>query len=470
MRVLSQLYAGKLFAATLVATASILISSCSKNDIAEPISAAAADSVETEATPVSGRKFTLTPDANGYLSVNNANGYYKPGDQIFLKGNFKAVYFYNMSGSSSMPIYIKNPIGGVTTIGNPNWSGGSYAEGARFSNCHYIKFGSPYRKSEFIIRGSVQAARDAYFDLVLTEKTDNVELRNITITGGGTGIWAKTDPVKNDRSTWYPNATMNNLIIRGCEVTNTQNEAMYIGHTATYYDLTINLSYYGTPGGFTAGHQYVQPIKWNNVKIYDNYVHDCGVDGIQTAAINNLEVFRNEVKNWAMRHNSAHNGGILIGGRVTNSNVHDNYVHDGWGELLQFYGSGPGHIIRNNLFRDNQGGHDGVSLRGTEQATITISNNTIARTGGNSIRINGFNGQMKAPQTIKSNVMIQPRMGGAPLYANAYIYTEGGGSYKEGTGTLANKKYATVTAAKVSTTNFYQPLSGSTIGAAGYHK
>ncbi len=473
MRVLSQLYAGKLFAAIAV-SASILAASCSKNDLADPISSATgADSTsgpQTETGAVSGRTYTLTANKDGYLSINNSNGYYKPGDQIFLKGTFKAIYIDNMSGTASLPIYIKNPDGAVTTIGNPNWNGGAYAEAVRFSNCHHVKFGAVTNKSQFLIKGSTQSGRQAYFNIILTKKTDNFELRNIRMTGGGTGVWAKTDPVKGDASTWYPNAVMKNLVIRGMEISGTNNEAMYIGHTATYWDLTSGLSYYGSPSGFTSGHQYVQPIKWSGVKIYDNYVHDGGADGIQTAAIDQLEVFRNEVKNWALQHNSSHNGGILIGGRVTNSNVHDNYVHDGWGELLQFYGSGSGHIIRNNLFRDNQGGHDGISLRGTEQATITISYNTVARTGGNSIRLNGYNGQMKAAQIINANVLIQPRMGGGPLYDNAYIYTEGGATYKAGTGTLVNKKYSTVTLALVSVTNFYQPLSGSTIGTAGYHR
>lgn len=468
MRVLSQLYAGKLFAA-IVATTSLLVVSCSKNDLVDTApSGSDSTAVSTEATGVSGRTFTLTPDANGYLSVNNSNGYYKPGDQIFLKGNFKAVYFYNMSGTASLPIYIKHPVGSVTTIGNPSWGGGSYAEAARFSNCHHIKFGSPTSRSSFKINGSTTTARNAYFNLILTEKTDNFEIRNLTITNGGTGIWAKTDPKPNDKSTWYPNAQMYNLTIYGCEISGTNNEAMYIGHTATYWDLTSNTSYYGTPSGFTAGHQYVQPIKWSNVKIYNNIVRDGGADGIQTAAIDLLEVYKNEVRNWALQHNPSHNGGILIGGRVTRSNVHDNYVHDGWGELLQFYGAGAGHILRNNLFRDNQGGHDGISLRGTDQATITISNNTVARTGGNSLRINGYNGQMTAAQIVNANVFIQPRMAGGPIYANAYIYTEGGGTYKEGTGTLANKKYSTVSSALVNTSYYYQPLSGSTIGAAGY--
>lgn len=455
--------------ATIAAAASLAITGCKKDEVEKmnPTEATAA----TEATA---RQFTLTADAYGHLTINNSNNYYKPGDVINLKGTFKAVYILNLSGSATAPITIKNPTGTVTTIGNPSWAGGSYAEAIQFSNCHYIKFGGETSKTQFLIKGSAQGtAREAYFDITLRAHTDNFEIRNITITNGGTGIWAKTDPVKNDASTWYPNSQMKNLSIHNTEISGTYNEAMYIGHTATYWDLTSGLSYYDSPSSFVSGHQYVQPIKWYNVKIYNNYVHDGGADGIQTSAIDLLEVYNNEVKNWALQHNPSHEGGILIGGRTTNTNTHDNYVHDGWGELLQFYGSGENgatHKIHNNLFRDNQAGHDGVSLRGIQNAVITISNNTIARTGGNSIRINGYNNQMVKPQIINDNALIQPRMAGGGIYPNAYIYTEGGGTYKEGTGTLANVKIATVTAALVDITNYYLPKAGSLLGATGYRK
>jgi hypothetical protein len=464
-----QLYAGKLSLA-IVAVASFLITSCKKNEVADSAPTTAADSLKTEITT---RQFVLTPDAYGHLDLNNSNGYYKPGDVLILKGTFKAVYFNNFSGTATTPIIIQNPTGAVTTIGNPSWNGGSYAEAIRFVNCHYIKLGSPTSKSLFQIKGSTQSGRQAYFNLILANHTDNFEIRNLTITAGGTGIWAKTDPVKNDASTWYPNSQMKNLTIHDCEINGTWNEGMYIGHTATYWDLTTGMSYYGTTSGFTSGDQYVQPIKWYNVKIYNNYVHDGGADGIQTSAMDLVEIYNNEVKNWGGQHNPSHNGGILLGGRVTNTNTHDNYVHDGWGELLQFYGSGENgakHVIHNNLFRDNQGGHDGISLRGTSNAVIQITNNTVARTGGNSLRINGYDGQMVLPQIVNANAFIQPRMSTGIIYPNAYIYTEGGGTYKEGTGTLANVKVATVTAAKVDVNNYYLPLSGSPLGVAGYRK
>ncbi len=422
--------------------------------------------------PAASKTYTLTPDSNGHLNVDNSKKIYKPGDVLLLQGNFTAVYFTNLSGSASAPITIKNPTGTITTIGNPGWNGGSWAEALSFTNCHYLKIGSDENKANFQIKGSVQRGNPAYFDLILRNRTDNIEIRHLTITGGGTGIWAKTDPVKADQATWYPNTVMENLSIHHVEISGTHNEAMYIGHTATYWDLTANLSFYDDPSKFVAGHEYVQPIKWRNVKIYNNYVHDIGADGIQTSAIDALEVYNNEVTNWAKQHNPSHNGGILIGGRTTNTNTHDNYVHDGWGELLQFYGSGENgakHIIHNNLFRDNQEGNDGLSLRGTNNAVIQITNNTVAKTGGNSIRVSGYRG-MTAPQVANNNALLQPRTGGTPLYPNAYIYTEGGAVVTEGSGSEANTKLTTVSAAEVDTTNYYHPQNGSPLGACGFRK
>lgn len=449
-----------------IAALAFLILSCNKGEAPQ-------GSINPPDTPPVGKTYTLTPDANGRLSIDNSNRYYKPGDVLILKGNFSSIYFTNLSGSAAAPVIIRNPPGAVTVIGNPNWNGGSWAEGLSFTNCHHIVVGGEKSRSEFVIRGSTQPGRAAYFNLILRAHTDNVEIRNLTITGGGTGIWAKTDPVKNDPATWYPNSQMEHLSIHNVEISNTHNEAMYIGHTATYWDLTAGLSYYGAPADFTPGHEYVQPIKWHDVKIYDNYVHDIGADGIQTAAIDRLEIYNNEVTNWATQHNSAHNGGILIGGRTTNTNTHDNYVHDGWGELLQFYGSGENgstHIIHNNLFRDNQVSNDGVSLRGTDNAIVQITSNTIAKTGGVSLRINGYNGRMVQPQVVRDNALIQPRTGGSPITANAYIYTEGGANVAEGSGSSANVKLPTVAEAGVDVNNYYQPRPGSPLSNSGYRR
>jgi hypothetical protein len=444
----------------------LLAAGCKKEDaVQEKLNA---DNVAVTAT-ATGRQFTLVPDVNGRLVIDNTSKTYLPGDVINLKGNFKVIQVTNLSGSASAPITVRNLTGTTVTIGNPAWNGGAYGVACVFWNCHYIRFGGQSGQSSIVISGSTQAAKASYYDLQLGNKTDNIEVSNLTIQNGGNGIVAKTDPVKGDATTAYPNTMMMNLSIHDLVIKGTNNEAMYIGHTATYWDLTSNVPYYGATSGMTGGHQYVQPIVWRNVKIYNNKVQNIGLDGIQTAAADQMEVYNNEVTNWGMQKNSSHNGGILIGGRTTNTNTHDNYVHDGWGEMLQFYGSGENgatHIMNNNLFRGNQ--QDGVSLRGTANAVVRFTNNTIAVTMGNSLRLNGSTG-MKSAQIINANAFIRPLNAAATIYPKNYIYIEDGATAVEGTGTLANKKFPTWLSAKADAV-YYQPLAGSTMGTAGYRK
>jgi hypothetical protein len=421
-------------------------------------------------TTTTGRQFTVVPDAAGRLVIDNTNKAYLPGDIINLKGTFKSVQVVNTNGTASAPITIRNLAGTTVNIGDPVWNGGSYGCAFVLWNCHYIKFGGQSGTTSVMINGSTQAAKASYYDLQVGNKSDNIEISNLTIQNGGNGIVAKTDPVKADAATVYPNTTLQNLSIHDLVIKNTTNEAMYIGHTATYWDLTSNVPYYGAPSGFAAGHQYVQPVIWRGVKIYNNLVKDIGLDGIQTAAVDQLEVYKNEVTNWSMKKDYSHNGGILIGGRTTNTNTHDNYVHDGWGELCQFYGSGANgsrHIFTNNLFRNNQ--LDGVSMRGNENAVVTFSNNTVAYTKGNCVRINGYAGQTAA-NIMNSNALIAPHYGVGTIYTSYYIYVENNAKATEGTGAYVNKKFLTSTAAGVDVLNYYFPLTGSLMGTAGYRR
>lgn len=423
----------------------------------------------TDTITASSREYTLVPDKNGRLLIDNKNKTYRPGDILNLKGNFKSVYFANMSGSAQKPIIIRNYRNSVVKIGEPDWNGGGYSAACEFSNCHYIRFGADADRSAIVINGSVKGAKEAYHDLHITNKTDNMEVCFITIKDGGNGIVAKTDPVKGDESTSYPNATIKNLSIHDVTITGTWNEAMYIGHTATYWDHTVNQPFYLSPSKFTPGHNYVQPIKWQGVKIYNNLVYNIGLDGIQTAAIDGLEIYNNEVTNWGTQHNAAHNGGILIGGRTTNTNTHDNYVHHGWGEMCQFYGSGESgatHTISNNLFVVNES--DGISMRGTDNAIVKIFNNTVAFTKGNSLRINGYTG-MKGKQLVNANAFIAPN-GGANINIRNYVYVETGGDAAEGSGEDENKKFPSPVAAGVNVSNFFQPNQGSPLNRAGYRK
>ncbi|ACU59975.1 right-handed parallel beta-helix repeat-containing protein [Chitinophaga pinensis] len=451
----------------IVATLLFCASSCRKEDtLIESLDTP--DNLATAKVSATGRQFTLLPDADGRLVIDNAINTYQPGDVLNLAGQFKAVLISNLNGNAKAPIIIQNLKDSVVSIGNPSWNGGGQPVACVLWNCHYIKLGGQSGQQSFIISGSTQAAREAYYDLQIGNKSDNIEICNLSIMNGGNGIVAKTDPVKGDRGTVHPNLIMQNLSIHDIDIMNTKNEGMYVGHTATYWDLTANVPYYGAPGSGATGHEYVQPAMWNNVKIYNCKVHETGLDGIQTAAINQLEIYDNEVYHWATQQNASHNGGILIGGRATNTKTHNNYVHDGWGELCQFYGSGEkgsSHFIYNNLFMNNES--DGISVRGSANAIVWIGYNTIANTRGNNVRLNGYTG-MKAAQFIYGNVLIAPRKGESTIYDKNYIYIEQGATLKEGDGVYKNKRYPTMAAAGAGNRKFQTPVGQTQIGAPGF--
>lgn len=440
-------------------------------DTTTTTSTSSTSSTTTSSTTIVAGTFIITPPVSGIYDQNMSA--YPCGSTLIFNGTFKNVVLHNLNGCSGNRITIRNSTY-TTSIGDPTWNGGAYSAAFVLDNCHYVDVIADNGSDKFRVSGSTQANRQAYFNITVTNHSDNIMFDGVSIRNGGTGLIAKTDPVEGDPSTYYPNAWLDNLEIKNMDVQGTWNECFYIGHTATWWDLTAGVPYNGDPSGFTPGHHYEQPIKWRNNKIHHNFVGHSGADGIQTAATDGLEIYNNEVTDWAQQQNYAHNGGILIGGRVTNSYVHDNIVHDSWGELLQFYGSGENgvpHVIYNNLFYGNQ--NDGISFRGSNNAVVQITNNTIANTGNVATRFNGFNG-MTTSQLLNLNLIIRPVVNSNPNpetnppTARQYIYTENGASVTEGTGPNANFKYATVELADVDPNYFYQPNPGSPIGNSGY--
>jgi hypothetical protein len=404
------------------------------------------------------KKYILRPDAQGFLIINSTT--YKPGDTIALSGYFKAVAIYNLAGSDGNTIKITNLPGETLIIGDSAWSGGSWAHGLAMRNCHYIEIYGNAQKN-FKITGANTTTKDAngypvktaYFDLIIGEMSDNFKVHDISIRHGGTGIHCKTEITSNS-NTWYPNIYLNNFEFYNIDIYNTYNEAMYIGHTATYWNISNNTPYYPGPNITPDPVIYKQPIKLKNVKIHHNYIHDIGNDGIQTAAIDGLEIYNNEVYNWATKQGSADNGGILIGGRVKGFNVHDNYVHDGWGEMVQVYAEGGAEAtIKNNLFVRNKS--EGVSIRGTNGLLVNFTNNTIAYTGGNAIRINGYFGGTGS-NLLQKNIIAQP--------TGNYIYLENAGAVQD----VDNLKYTLASQALWMETNYYQPLANSPAIGYGY--
>jgi hypothetical protein len=304
--------------------------------------------------------------------------------------------------------------------------------------------------------------------------SDNFEVTNITIENGGSGLYAKTEPVPGNTATYDPvggpYTYLNNFKFHNIDIRNTYNEGMYVGHTGPYWDLTSNTQFNGNQSQFNPTHQYAEPKRLNNVELYDIYVENSGADGIQTAAAENMVIHHCEVFNWATRTDPNHCGGILIGGKCRNVDMYCCHVHDGWGEILQVSsadGSNGSFVrIHNNLFANNfinNGGNDGCTFKGTNGLAIEFYDNTVVKTGGNNLRF--YTG---CCHLLNRNLLIQPRMAGGTISNRAYIYDEPGVTWIEGTGSNSNGKYPDVITANVDPNNWYAPNPGSPATGKGY--
>lgn len=347
--------------------------------------------------------YTLKPDFQGYLTIDNKNGTYKPGDIIFLSGSFKAVAIYNLSGVSGSPIKVTNVPGEKLTIGDPKWSGGSWSHGLALRNCKYLEIHGS-NKSSFVINGSTSDAKDsngypvrtAYFNFIISEFSENMSVHDLTIRDGGVGIVCKTD---RNGDTILQNFEFYNL-----EIFNTYNEALYIGSTSSTPD---------SSGKY--------PYKLKNVKVHHNYIHDIWNDAIQIATADNVEVYNNEIVRWGLKREYSHSGGILMGGRIKGFNVHDNIVKDGFGNMLQIFSeAGTPSSVSNNLFLGNE--LDAVYIRGASNLVVKFTGNTVAGSKENLIRVSGSRAE------LSKNILAAPLGGISNPTSRNYIYLENGGT------------------------------------------
>lgn len=408
----------------------------------------------------------ITPDSRGRLDMTaDRASQIPPGSTIYLKGSFLSLWINGLKGNAHEPIRITNFPGKRLVVGDPNWVGGAYSSAIQLLECQHIILGGENDASDFIVEGSVQPnVQTAYFGVNLRPFTDNVEVKNMTIRNGGTGIVAKTDPEINDPKTWYPNSQLENLSIHNLIITGTLNEGMYIGHTAIWWGWDENGNGYNAGATDNPAHTYAQPIKWKNVKIYQNNVHNLEKDGIQASTMDQLEMYENEVANFGLGAGQGQCSGIIVGGRTTNTNTHDNYVHDGVGELIQFFGADEGnatHIIHNNLLVNTQG--SGMGIYGTtDAATIKITNNTVVGCQAYAVQTNGRNLETKVK--LSNNLFVSYYL--KDPSPQKYIWIINGSIVEE----ADNKLFDTSTDAMIDPNNFYQPLPGSPIGVAGYRR
>jgi hypothetical protein len=391
----------------------------------------------TQTKPVA--TYTVTGTGN---DVTLDGSKYAPGSLIILAGTFNSLWVDNLNGSDTLPIKIQN--NGKVTIGNPLWAGNGRGTGLCFINCHHFHINA-INNGDIQVNGSTittinpaskEQWRAHYRNIDMTHFTDNFVISGVNSVNGGHGIVAKTDVIANNPAT-YSSVPLGTMVFHNMTFTNNWNEAMYIGHTATMWNIKTGQPEYNIP----SGPDLKAPLRISHVVVMDNKISGCGLDSIQIAATDEVDVFGNEVTNWATQKNPAHNGAILIGGKCLNSFTQGNYIHDGWGEVFQFYGSGGDapHTLTGNTFQNNQG--DMISLRGSNKALVYITNNNVLDAGpsGNLIRVNGYtNGEAKQA-IINDNVLAGPLNDGkGTVYPKNFIYLEQGATVEESGNIKAN--------------------------------
>lgn len=426
------------------------------------------------------RTFTIHPNADGRAVLNAAGGY-RAGDRILLAGDFLAVSVVGLIGDPENPIYIQNVPGQVTTIGDEAWSGGSWSEAIKFEGCKYIRFWGTDLQS-LVVTGSTSTTevgglqvRTAYKNISVAMYTDNIRIAFVTVKNGGTGIWAKKEVDINDANSYGDNK-LENLQVDNVIIQDWYNEAMYIGHTADWWDTTgmagggLGKPYYYKPGVADPDPAiFKRPIRWKGVKLFNNYIHDGRGDAIQCANSDGVEIANNEVHNWATGHVWTDNGGNIIGA-ITDVKVVNNYIHDGWGDCIQAYVKGAC-LIENNLLVN--GGNEGISIRTTNNAVVTVRKNTIVNMASSCIRINGYYQGTVASDPAQAAHIIDQNILAKPKSTSQYIYKENGAKATEGSGNAANLKQLDLSGLDVN--NYFLPASslagfrkGSTVvGVAG---
>ncbi|MCX6266730.1 MAG: right-handed parallel beta-helix repeat-containing protein, partial [Bacteroidetes bacterium] len=151
------------------------------------------------------------------------------------------------------------------------------------------------------------------------------------------GLYAKTDPDCSFIST-REKFTQFNTSIHDCYITNTGNEAMYIG-SSKFFGQTVNCSGKDT---------LLMPSLLNGVRVYNNIIKASGWDGIQVSSASvNCQIYNNLILNDSQDEHYGQMSGILLGGG-SKCDCYNNYIADGKGIGIESHGLG-GYRIFNNI-------------------------------------------------------------------------------------------------------------------------
>jgi hypothetical protein len=246
----------------------------------------------------------------------------------------------NVFGAANNPVTITN-CGGKVTLDTDTWQ-----RGITVLNSRYLRITGTGSADDFYgihIKDSEGASVDA------TDGTSDIEIDHVHIeNSGGSGILVRTYPFTSScHLEWTrPNFTQYNTKVHNNYINGTRWEGLYIG--TSHYELADG------PTGTTCGAQSAPQASLVGVKIYNNRIENIGNDAIQLgAAIADVAVYQNTIRNYAMNNNGQHAGGLQLNAGTVGA-FYNNYVqaHPATTKargLMYIGGEGPVYVY-NNIF------------------------------------------------------------------------------------------------------------------------
>ncbi len=325
----------------------------------------------------------------------------QPGQIVCLdaKVAYSNLVFSDLKGTPDSPILIRN-CGGISRIYS------KMAYGVKFERSDNFHLTGDGAGSD---RFGIQITTEKGFYLTLENFTSDFEISQIEIkgaspsgsdleSGGFAGIGIKTSPYHD--CTLFEDSTRQAWILRNVKIYHnyihdTGGEGLYIGH------------------GFYGGRKEAdcEDTTWShsikNIQVYENLIENVGYDGIQIKnADEDVQVYNNIIRNYGTRKEPWQNEGLFIGeGSI--GQYFGNIIDTGSGSGCQVQGIGNIDLYENYFMNSGENGiyiTSGVYVVRWPQAYFNISRNVIFNTQGTGFE---FHEAYGGPKNFTDNVVME---------------------------------------------------------------
>ena len=391
------------------------------------------DTADTGTAPETGRRTTrlecvveadgcdlvLTPDESNIILLQGPgyagdDGLDHAGQTVCIpSGNYLTMNFNGLRGAEDKPIFITNCGTGQVVVDTLEQSSNMAAHSTRY--LHFSGTGDPDQKYGF----SLKNAAPGRMGIDMAHGVSDIEVEYFEIAGSAyAGIAIRNYPYC-DESLGRENFTQYNTFIHHNYIHGVTGEGIYLGCSHYHEE-------YSPTSGEECAPGFAEPAM-RGVEVHHNLIEEVGRDGIQVGtAVEGMEIHHNIVRNYALKEDYGHVGGIQVNpGSV--GRVYANLIVSKEGNLsdngIQFAGGadGPSYLY-NNLIVGTKVPFLALTRMGNLDSPVHLLNNTIIgrSDGGRSLYL------FCDPDRVQNFFVTNNLFAGAALNG-LYIYTNNSG-------------------------------------------